>query len=82
MKKGCEIIPEENYRLRNEDLFTPVQKDFGSKSGSIASTTASTTDNSIESYNNQFPEGYSEQHGFREASTTLYARSGDKRIGL
>jgi hypothetical protein len=37
MKKGCEIIPEENYRLRNEDLYTAVQKDFGSKSGSIAS---------------------------------------------
>jgi hypothetical protein len=84
MKKGCEIIPEENYRLRNEDLYSPVQRDFGSKSGSIVSTStsASTTDNSIESYNNQFPEGYSEQHGFREASTTLYARSGDKRVGL
>jgi len=23
MKKGVEIIPEENYRLRNEDNYTP-----------------------------------------------------------
>jgi hypothetical protein len=23
MKKGVEIIPEENYRLRNEDIYQP-----------------------------------------------------------
>ncbi|CDW73477.1 UNKNOWN [Stylonychia lemnae] len=83
MKKGAEIVPEENYRMRGEDLYTPIQRDFGSKSGSIASTAASSTDTStIESYNNQFPEEYSESTGFREASTTLYARSGDKKVGL
>jgi hypothetical protein len=47
MKKGVEIIPEENYRLRNEDIYQPQQKDFGSKasgSGSIASNTTMETE--------------------------------------
>lgn len=28
------------------------------------------------------PDGYSERDGFREASQTLYARAGDKKVGL
>jgi hypothetical protein len=35
MKKGVEIVPEDNYRLRNEDLYTQeakAAKDFGTKS--------------------------------------------------
>jgi hypothetical protein len=31
MKKGTEIIPEENYRLRNEDVFSSEVTKFGSK---------------------------------------------------
>lgn len=38
MKKGVEIIPEENYRLRNEDNYTPQQKDFGSRSSAAGSS--------------------------------------------
>lgn len=80
MKKGVEIIPEENYRLRNEDKFQPVAKDFGSKTGSLASV--STDHTSLSSYQKELPDGYSEVHGFREASQTLYARAGDKKVGL
>jgi hypothetical protein len=29
-----------------------------------------------------YPDEYSETHGFREASTTLYAKAGDKKVGL
>lgn len=68
MKKGVEIIPEENYRLRNEDVYQPQQKDFGSKSGSLASKGSESTDASLSSFSNQLPDGYSETHGFREAS--------------
>lgn len=82
MKKGVEIIPEENYRLRNEDNYTPQQKDFGSRSSAAGSSNGYDPQSTTDSFNNQFPDGYSETHGFREASTTLYARSGDKRVGL
>jgi hypothetical protein len=47
MKKGFEIIPEENYRLRNEDLYQvdpQAKQQFGTKqagasakNGSVAS---------------------------------------------
>ena len=80
MKKGVEIIPEENYRLRNEDNFQAAAKDFGSKTGSMASV--STDHSSLSSYQKELPDGYSEVHGFREASQTLYARAGDKKVGL
>jgi serum/glucocorticoid-regulated kinase 2 len=32
MKRGVEIVPEENYRLRGEDKFTP-RKDFDPTKG-------------------------------------------------
>ena len=41
-----------------------------------------TVDTQISSFQNEFPDGYSETHGFREASQTLYARAGDKKVGL
>lgn len=81
MKKGVEIVPEENYRLRNEDTFAPQEKSFGSKSGSTASTISHDTQQ-LSSFQNDYPEGYSEATGFREASQTLYARAGDKKVGL
>lgn len=34
MKKGVEIVPEENYRLRNEDLYPSESAKIGSKTGS------------------------------------------------
>lgn len=41
MKKGAEILPEENYRLRNEDLDLggsgQKTQQFGSKGGSNSS---------------------------------------------
>jgi hypothetical protein len=30
MKKGVEILPEENYKLRNEDTFEPSTNPTGS----------------------------------------------------
>lgn len=36
----------------------------------------------IQSFNNDYPEGYSDTEGFREASQTLYARAGDKKVDL
>lgn len=84
MKKGVEIVPEENYRLRNEDTYAPSQKDFGSKSTASNSLSSSMSDpqNAVQSFSNLYPDGYSETHGFRESSTTLYAKSGDKKVGL
>jgi hypothetical protein len=85
MKKGVEIIPEENYRLRNEDLYNTdsSSKQFGSKTSTASTASSSTQSNDTpQSFNNFYPEDYSEAHGFREASTTLYARAGDKRVGL
>lgn len=46
MRKGVEIVPEENYRLRNEDNYSASDKGFGSKSGSTASTGASLNESS------------------------------------
>jgi hypothetical protein len=45
MKRGAEILPEDSYRLRGEDKFTP-KKDFeapprGDSFASASSTTAS-----------------------------------------
>lgn len=39
MKKGVELIPEENYRLKSEDLYSPdpvVKKDSRSSTTSTA----------------------------------------------
>jgi len=36
MKKGLERVPEENYRIRNEDVYEggkSTQSSFGSKGG-------------------------------------------------
>lgn len=80
MKRGVEIVPEENYRLRNEDFYEPDQAKFGSKgSGSIGSNSTNSSSNKLKS---DLPDEYSEVHGFREPSQTLYARAGDKKVGL
>ncbi len=83
MRKGVEIVPEENYRLRNEDNYSGSERSSGASTSSTQSTAASQIDkNQLSSFQNDFPEGYSEDHGFREASQTLYARAGDKKVGL
>lgn len=81
MKKGCEIVPEENYRLRNEDLFKVDPVVFGSKQ-SMLSDSSMSTQGSMSSLKNHLPDEYSEQTGFREASKTLFAKHGDKKVGL
>ena len=54
MKRGVEIVPEENYRLRAEDKFTPRKDfdasaaggkagDFGMKGGSVSSSSSAST---------------------------------------
>jgi hypothetical protein len=93
MKRGVEIVPEENYRLRGEDKFVP-RKDFqgsgssaspgssgsfGSKGGSGTSTASSS---SIGGGSDQFGDDYHPEHGFRDASQTLYAKKGDKKVSL
>ncbi len=93
MKRGVEIVPEDNYRIRSEDIYTP-KKDFdGAASGSgfgqkgagsqgtTASTTASTASMSF-SGSEQFGEDYDPKQGFRDASKTLYAKKGDSKVSL
>jgi hypothetical protein len=54
MKKGLEILPDDNYRLRDEDRFDSSDISFGSK-GSGASTASSL--GPVQSYqNNDFDE--------------------------
>jgi hypothetical protein len=76
MKKGAEIIPEENYRIKSEDKYTSgdkkeEQKNFGSKGSTQSSTKSSGSD----SFPDELPE-------MRESSQTLYARGGDKKVSL
>ena len=47
-----------------------------------SSASGMSTDTNLSSFSNDYPEGYSDEHGFREASQTLYARAGDKKVGL
>lgn len=79
MKKGTEISPEENYRLRNEDIYGDESNPqaFGKVNQGKDSIGSSSTMPS------QFPDDeYSETTGFRESSQTLYAKAGDKKVGL
>ena len=62
MKKGVEIVPEENYRLRNEDKYTADNMNFGTKGGK--NTAALTAESKL--HDTQFPEEYEEGSGFRE----------------
>ncbi len=50
MKAGSEIVPDEQYRIRSEDIYKPKQEsagpsgggstNFGAKGGSTASTSS------------------------------------------
>lgn len=87
MKKGVEIVPEENYRLRAEDIYEVTVSSggsgsldhglhFGSKGG------ATTTTGSSFGLESQMPDDIKQKSGFREASQTLYARHGDNKVDL
>lgn len=86
MKKGVEIVPEENYRIRSEDIFevnTNLQsnpQDFGKKGASSKASTS--TNASSDDLDDDFPDNKMKGQAFREASQTLYARKGDKTVGL
>jgi hypothetical protein len=92
MKRGVEIVPEENYRLKGEDKFTPAQSaggsagpSFGQKVGSVGSTAASSFGDSTPSVlgsAEQYGDDYHPEHGFRDSSQTLYAKKGDKKVSL
>jgi hypothetical protein len=74
MKKGVEILPEENYWLKGEDLYQPaehkVDKD-ALKDYDMPGKGSSGKD--------EFPDQMPE---LREASTTVYAKAGDKTVTL
>jgi hypothetical protein len=44
MRKGVEIVPEENYRLRNEDNYSGSERSSGVSTSSTQSTAASQID--------------------------------------
>ena len=88
MKRGVEIVPEDNYRIRGEDKYVPKKdgpasdsSSFGSKGGSTSST-ASTASTTISVGGESFGDDYHPEHGFRDASQTLYAKKGDKKVTL
>lgn len=82
MKKGVEIIPEENYRIKAEDTFQPNPGKQAEKKaiadngkGSTASTKSTlSSDDSIDNKMNG--------QAFREPSQTVFAKKGDKSVGL
>jgi hypothetical protein len=82
MKKGVEITPEENYRLRNEDIYEGGSSSFGTKGAGAGSTISTSSSN-----NGHLSDGSMDEFGdrgsfMREASQTLYARHGDKKVTL
>jgi hypothetical protein len=92
MKAGQEIVPDEQFRIRSEDIYKPKQEstainsstNFGAK-GSIASTASSGSDAPVLGGHHggeEFGEDYNPQTGFRDASQTLYAKKGDKKVTL
>ena len=64
MKKGVEIMPEKEYRLKADDLYTDSEE--GPKIGSIAATTSKGSEFSDEFMNET-----------RVPAKTLYAKKGD-----
>lgn len=90
MKRGVEIVPEDNYRIRGEDIYQPKTgadaETFGvkGKGGSTSSTAADSVSSFSSSLGDhqQFGEDYDPKHGFRDASRTLYAKKGDHKVTL
>ncbi len=97
MKAGKEVVPEEMHRLKAEDIYTPKQNGaqngaangFGQKgaNGQIHATGASPvlsggSMSSGSTLDAEFGEDYNPNTGFRDASQTLYAKKGDKKVTL
>jgi hypothetical protein len=69
MKKGIEITPEENYRLRNEDTYESGNASFGTKgSGATTTSTASAASNGHLSSSSSLEEFGDRGSFMREAS--------------
>ena len=71
MKKGIEIIPEENYRMTGEDIYdesSVTSAPIGA--GSFGSTSVSS----------EFSDEFMNET--RAPAKTLYARAGDTKVGL
>ena len=71
MKKGIEIVPEENYRLKDEDTYD--ESAIGSKGSTASSASASTA-------SSEFSDEFVNET--RAPAKTLYARAGDTKVGL
>lgn len=60
MKRGVEIIPEENYRLRNEDIYEEGGSNFGVK-GAGASQQPTSNQGTSSGLESSFPDEFSEK---------------------
>ena len=77
MRKGVEVIPEENYRVRNEDLYVANQKIADGKKNTASTASTKSTMSSDDQFDKKM-----EGQAFREASQTVFAKKGDKTVGL
>ena len=98
MKAGTEYQPNEQHRIRSEDIYKP-------KSAEVKSSSGGSTTSSAESFGlkgghglnpttistapvigghsgEEFGDDYNQATGFRDASKTLYARKGDIKVTL
>lgn len=84
MKKGVEILPEENYKLRNEDTFEPSTNPTGSfgVKGHGGTSTVSTSNGDSDDSLDMGSDEFELRKDSRGASQTLYAKAGDVKVGL
>ena len=80
MKRGLEIVPEENYRIKGEDKYDS-SAGFGQKGAHLSKDLPSSSpmsDSSLSSLSDDFDD----KMQFRESSQTLYAKAGDTKVDL
>ncbi len=96
MKAGNEYQPNEQHRIRSEDIYKPKSGSdlntsgasgtsagsFGSKGGNGINASQSTAPVLGSHVSEEFGEDYNPSTGFRDASKTLYARKGDTKVTL
>jgi hypothetical protein len=70
MKKGVEIVPEDNYRLKGEDTYEQnINPSFGSKGPSGGSSTANSSKNGgADASSDMSSDVFEARQDFREAS--------------
>jgi hypothetical protein len=73
MKKGVEVLPEENYWLKGEDLYQPTEHKVDKDA--LKNHDVPSSGLQKDEFPDQMPE-------LREASTTVYAKAGDKTVTL